>query len=340
MEELRCFTVQAMVRGYHTYKDIWEASVGEELACQRETDNPHDRFAVAVVNNACVVGHLPRKISSVSSIFIRRGGSILCRVTGCRRYSHDLPQGGLEIRCTLIFEGNAKYTEKAKLFVKEALRPTNETETLSPAEKKRKLEKIESPTGRIKDGMSDTDCTEDSLLWIQDGGITLLIMDRDIISKGDWLNDKIINFVQAILKKQFPMVLGLQSTLLQTKKPSSVEKNNRQLQIVHSRGNHWIVASTLVSFGPKVMVYDSVYQNIDSGTECVIKNLFGHSLTIHMVHIPKQDGGQDCGVFAIAIATALAYGMNVATLKFNQVAMRPHLIQCIESKTMTCFPCA
>ena len=82
--ELGRFTIEAMVRGYHTYRDIWEASVGEELPCQRETDNPHDRFAVAVLKDACVVGHLPRKISSVSSIFIRRGGSIHCRVTGSR----------------------------------------------------------------------------------------------------------------------------------------------------------------------------------------------------------------------------------------------------------------
>ena len=28
------------VRGYHGYKDIWEAVIGEELACDRELDNP------------------------------------------------------------------------------------------------------------------------------------------------------------------------------------------------------------------------------------------------------------------------------------------------------------
>ena len=82
------------------------------------------------------------------------------------------------------------------------------------------------------------------------------------------------------------------------------------------------------------MVYDSahVYQTIDSETEWVINNLFGHSSAIHMIHIPKQVGGQDCGVFAITIATALAYDLDAGTLKFNQVAMRPHLIQCIEIK--------
>ena len=28
-----------MIRGYHVYKEIWEAAVGEELQCARETDN-------------------------------------------------------------------------------------------------------------------------------------------------------------------------------------------------------------------------------------------------------------------------------------------------------------
>ena len=32
-----------------TYKDIWAASLGEELPCQREPSNRSDRFAVAVL---------------------------------------------------------------------------------------------------------------------------------------------------------------------------------------------------------------------------------------------------------------------------------------------------
>ena len=42
------FEVEAMVRGYHQYKEIWNASIGEGLECQRETGNPHDVFAVRV----------------------------------------------------------------------------------------------------------------------------------------------------------------------------------------------------------------------------------------------------------------------------------------------------
>ena len=39
------------MRGYHVYKDIWTASVGEELPCQRENGNPADPFAVVVVKS-------------------------------------------------------------------------------------------------------------------------------------------------------------------------------------------------------------------------------------------------------------------------------------------------
>ena len=30
------FTVQSVIRGYHEYKDMWIAMIGEELSCKRE----------------------------------------------------------------------------------------------------------------------------------------------------------------------------------------------------------------------------------------------------------------------------------------------------------------
>ena len=47
------------VRGYHVYRIIWEATVGEELECVRDPRNEKDRYAVAVVNGGSVIGHLP-----------------------------------------------------------------------------------------------------------------------------------------------------------------------------------------------------------------------------------------------------------------------------------------
>ncbi len=58
MTERAYFSVEAMLRGYHAYKDIWTAVVGEELPCQRERANPRDPFAVAVLKDEAIVGHV------------------------------------------------------------------------------------------------------------------------------------------------------------------------------------------------------------------------------------------------------------------------------------------
>lgn len=120
---MNTFETPCCVRGYHIYKDIWTAAVGEILFCVREPTNASDRYAVAVTRPGglgVVIGHLPRKLSKICSLFIRRGGSICCIVTGGRRYSADLPQGGLEIPCILRFTGKAKEVQKLKQCLKKA----------------------------------------------------------------------------------------------------------------------------------------------------------------------------------------------------------------------------
>ena len=38
MKVAREFSIEAMVCRYHIYEDIWDATVGEEQPCQRESD--------------------------------------------------------------------------------------------------------------------------------------------------------------------------------------------------------------------------------------------------------------------------------------------------------------
>ena len=108
--------VDSCVCGYHVYESIWVAVLGERIVCIREPLNSRDRYAVALKKDGVVIGHLPQKISRVCSSFIRRGGTIKCIVTGTRRYSTDLPQGGLEIPCLLLFRGERKESNKVKLL--------------------------------------------------------------------------------------------------------------------------------------------------------------------------------------------------------------------------------
>ena len=103
--------VETMIRGYHEYTRIWESpSSTDNLFCQREIGNPHDTLAVAVKRNVAgddgtmtTVGHIPRKLSAICSIFIRCGGTINCVVNSTRHYSANLQQGGLEITRVLNF---------------------------------------------------------------------------------------------------------------------------------------------------------------------------------------------------------------------------------------------
>ena len=84
---------------------MWTSTVGEELNCQRERDNFKYLFAIAVMKESLIVGHMP-KISSICSVFLRSSSTITCKVTGNRQYSADLDQGGLEVPCKLSFSCN------------------------------------------------------------------------------------------------------------------------------------------------------------------------------------------------------------------------------------------
>ena len=81
------YRVGSVVRGYHIYQSVWDAIIGESLICVIENDNSNDKFAVAVTRNNTIVGHVPRTFSSLCSIFLRKGGSVMCEVTGRRQYS-------------------------------------------------------------------------------------------------------------------------------------------------------------------------------------------------------------------------------------------------------------
>ena len=80
-----------------------------------------DPYAVSVIKDSIVVGHLPRKILAACAIFIDMGGRINCGVTGSRRYSEDLPQGGLEIPCKIFFQGSTQHLAKLKKLAKSFL---------------------------------------------------------------------------------------------------------------------------------------------------------------------------------------------------------------------------
>ena len=118
------------------------------------------------------------------------------------------------------------------------------------------------------------------------------VCDIDSIVNGEKLSDPHINFAQRLLKQQFQWLDDLQSTLLQSNKHVAVGKHIKdQLQVIHSRGDHWVLASTVGSKDGEVYVYDSMYHSLDKATTEVVINLF-HSTSIKLIDSQKQKGGQ------------------------------------------------
>ena len=103
------------VRGYHIYQNVWDAAIGEILTCEWEPSNLQDRYTVAFKKEGIsIVGHTPKNVSLVCSLFLRRRRTIECTITGTRRYSADLVQGCLEVPCFSLFKGKEKEVQKLK----------------------------------------------------------------------------------------------------------------------------------------------------------------------------------------------------------------------------------
>ena len=99
-----CCEWQSYIRGYHEYKEMWSPTLREILRLQFEPTNPQHSFAVAVVKDGLVVGHVPRLVSRAVSFFLKKAGNAgFCEVTGGRiNCGVDL---GLEVLCQYKFYG-------------------------------------------------------------------------------------------------------------------------------------------------------------------------------------------------------------------------------------------
>ncbi len=102
MEE---FDLDGVVRGHHVYKSIWTPVLGEMLTVGVEDGNSEDQYAIGVYRSSILVGHAPRELSRIFFCFLRHaGGTIECRITGHRKLGV-----GLEVPCTYLMSGKAKF---------------------------------------------------------------------------------------------------------------------------------------------------------------------------------------------------------------------------------------
>ena len=165
--------------------------------------------------------------------------------------------------------------------------------------------------------------------------------DYHSLKNGDWLTDNLINVAQTILKKSHPHVGGLQTTTKGEVLSFDIE-SGEFVQILNIARSHWITVSTIGCSPGVVNVFDSL-PNIDlpiRGKEqiasiiCTPKKKF----VLHFQAVQTQVGGDDCGVFSIAFAVSLCFGLDPKATFYNQSLLRTHYINCLTNGVVTPFP--
>ena len=115
-DKANSFSFNSYARGYHAYMKIWNPVDGEVLVCTRETDNPHDNYAVSIIRNSYVVDHVPLGLSKTFSNFLFLPAStMLCIITGNR-----LNRGaGLGLEIPVMYQGRGH--EKALQWLEKTI---------------------------------------------------------------------------------------------------------------------------------------------------------------------------------------------------------------------------
>ena len=189
----------------------------------------------------------------------------------------------------------------------------------------------QTPTGK------QTQKVEDQK-WVRHGNITLTRRDYLIVTNGKELTDLHINAYQNLLKNTYPTIGGLQNTLFQSLKPLHYKLSGQALQILHIRGCHW---ATLSIQGGRVEIYDTSFTSLNGDTLQTIFQLLRwktNPLKINLMNTAKQSGSTDCGLYAAAVTTCLALGMDPLAVVFRQQDLRDHFLKVLRTGQIEPFP--
>ena len=167
--------------------------------------------------------------------------------------------------------------------------------------------------------------------------------DRSKILNQKWLTDKHMNACSVLLKQANPSQSGLHHTLTLAKKPHLCASPEDFVQLAHIEQSHWVCFSSINCPPGVVDVYDSAPYS-SSTCNVLLKQVAAvakcqdTNLEVRFVDVQVQEGTNDCGLFAIAFATALCNGVDPYSLSLDQKSMREHLLNCFEEGEMLPFP--
>ena len=175
--------------------------------------------------------------------------------------------------------------------------------------------------------------------WIQELGLKM--GDKKSILDGSWVNDRIVNAAMKLMKEHNPFMAGLIDVIIAAKHGFKDTTSGKFTQILNVRGNHWITISNEMSIGPVVEVYDSLqslnirsqeirYPILVEQAACSL-SMPKRKLTFRVLEVQQQEGGNDCGLFAITFAQILCLGGHPSKYLYLQDRMREELVRYFET---------
>ena len=90
-----------------------------------------------------------------------------------------------------------------------------------------------------------------------------------------------------------------------------------------------------------VNLFDSLYHDsviIQEVQEQTNDLLGGRLIALDPKPVQQQTNGSGCGVFAVAFATCLVFGVDPTFINFDIQSMRPHLATCLRNGRISLFP--
>ena len=132
------------------------------------------------------------------------------------------------------------------------------------------------------------------------------------------------NAFQRLLKRPFPHISELQCTLHHLLQLTSA---TLAIHFAHQKG-HWVITPCIED--GSVCLYDSAYTS-------VCKETLETIATVQIMNIHKQTGAVDCSLYAMAVATCLAFKNDPTGVIFDQGKLRAHFFLCMEAGKITYF---
>ena len=176
--------------------------------------------------------------------------------------------------------------------------------------------------------------------WVDDLGLS--VADERLLVDGKWLTATHISAANSLLRSQFPSQNGLHDTCILKERGIRMSDSDGFVQIVHVSPGHWACLSNKFSSEGNVELFDSLHTVPEEGDSiihqaCSIVRTPEPSLTINVVNVGCQEGGSDCGLYAIAMAYDLCAGLDPVSKKYVQSEMRSHLHNCVGTKQLKPF---